>query len=863
MAPELDQVPHMSPSPLKLVVAALAVLLAACGNELPESPAAQKGTSSLEAAFVDAAREYQVPVELLKSIAYVETRVSPTTGGSVNGGHGVMNLVERDDWKMLSRAAALTGVDAARLKVDPVANIRGAAAALREIADKSFREYPELSAHNVGDWFQAVSLYPGIDSAPVANDYAADVFVRLEQGFDVESLKGTVVLEPMVADWRKHSAVASRKDALGDYPGIAQYKQSPHYSAGRTSYQYVLIHTMQGSYAGCISWFQNPSSKVSSHYQVRSSDGQITQMVTHGNTAWHAQCYNGKSIGIEHEGFVANPGQWYTDAMYRESAKLTRWIADRHGIPKTRAHIIGHAEVASPCNTGGHTDPGSGWNWSKYMGLVLGSTPTTPGTGVFIGAIYTGGVPTNRVAGAVVTINGQNVTTGADGIYQFTLPAGSYTASVTKGGFGTNTAVRTVVAGAQVWGSMEINPTATTGTLRGKIFAYNAANPTDMSVAIAGAVVTTAGQSVTTAADGNYVFTLPPGNYTVNVAKAGFSANTVARMVTANAVVWGSVGLSGMSGPDQQAPQVAISFPADKASLDLAVFNLTGSASDNAGAVPNIELSINGGAATTVPVAAGAFSIEVKLKPGTNTLKITAKDAVGNVASATSTATFNAGVSGFIHVADDEAQRVAGAIVQLKEVGTGMVISTSTTDATGAFSLATSAVPVDHVLFIKASGFMTYSETLTIPDDQRLTKKIGMQKGEDMNPTDVTVTFTDPLEGSTVTTESVTVYGTVTGFEVASVKINGVQGELLGAGGFTATVPVVEGENTLEAIATGLGGESALGKLKIIRKLGSNSIPKVTPNPTQMVAKGGCASVGGLELLALGMLGALLRRRRN
>ncbi len=850
----------MSISPLKSVVAALVVLLAACGTEQPVSPAPQKGTSSLEAAFVDAAREFQVPVELLKSIAYVETRVSPTTGGSVNGGHGVMNLVERDDWQMLSRAAALTGVDAARLKVDPVANIRGAAAVLRELGDKSFNQYAELSAHNVGDWFQAVSLYPGIDSAPVANDYAADVFVRLEQGFDVESLKGTVVLEPMVADWRKHSSVAARKDALGDYPNIAQYKQSPNYSAGRTSYQYVLIHTMQGGYAGCISWFQNPASQVSSHYQVRSSDGQVTQMVTHGNTAWHAQCYNSKSIGIEHEGFIASPSQWYTDAMYTESAKLTRWIADRHGIPKDRAHIIGHNEVASPCNTGGHTDPGSGWNWSKYMGLVLGSTPTTPGTGTFIGAIYTGGVSTNRVQGAVVTVNGQTATTGTDGIYQFNLPAGSYTASVTKAGFGTNTAVRTVTAGTQAWGSMEINPVAATGTLRGKVYAYNAANPADLSVAVAGAVVTTAGQSVTTAADGNYTFTLPPGNYTVNVAKAGFSSNSVARMVTASTIVWGSVGLTGMTGPDQQAPQVAIVYPADKASLDLAVFNLTGSASDNAGPIANIQLSLNGGAAAIVPVAAGAFSIEVKLKPGTNTLKITAKDAAGNVATATTTASFNAGVSGFLHVSDDEAQRVSGATVQLREVGTGMIVSTSTTDATGAFSLATSAVPVDHVLFVKANGFMTYSETITIPDDQRLTKKIGLQAGGDVNPTDVGVTFTDPLDGSTVTTESVTVYGTAKGFEVASVKVNGVQAELLGAGGFTATVPVVEGTNTLEAIATGLGGESALGKLKIIRKLGSNSVPK-PKDP--MVARGGCSSAGGLELMALGILGALLRRRRN
>ncbi len=846
-------------SPLKVFCAALLVLSAACASELPPAPSPSKGTSSLEAAFEGASREFQVPVELLKSIAWVETRVDGNSPGSVNGGYGVMNLVERDDWKMLSRAAAITGVDAARLKADPVSNIRGAAAVLRELGDKSFRSYPELSAYELGDWFQAVSLYPGIDSAPVANDYAADVYVRLEQGFEVPSLNGTVALEAKVADWRKHSTVSSRRDALGDYPGIAQYKQSPHYSSGRSSYQYVLIHTMQGSYAGCISWFQNPASQVSSHYQVRSSDGQITQMVQHSNTAWHAQCYNSKSVGIEHEGFIANPGQWYTDAMYTESAKLTRWIADRHGIPKTRAHIIGHAEVASPCNTGGHTDPGSGWNWTKYMNLVNGSTPT-PGTGTFIGAIYTGGNAANRVAGAVVTVGSQTVTTGADGLYQFNLAAGSHTATVSKAGFGGATVTKTVVAGAQVWGSMEINSIATTGTLRGKIFAFNPADAADMSVSVAGATVTAGGQTDTTGADGSYLFTLPPGNYTVNVTKAGFSANSVARAVLASTVTWGSVGLTGMTGPDQQAPQVAISYPADKASLDLAVFNLTGNASDNAGPVATIALSINGGTAANVPVTGGAFLIEVKLKPGTNSLKITAKDAAGNVGTVTSTATFNAGVSGFVHVADDEAQRVTAAVVQLREVGTGSVISTATTDATGAYALAASAVGTDHVLYVKAPGFLTYSETITIPDDQRATKKLGLQPGEDMVPTDVGIAFSDPMNGATVTTDKVTVYGTVNGFAPASVKVNGVQGELLGANGFTATVPVTEGENTLEAIAQGLGTETALGKLKIIRKLGGNS---VTPPRNDLVARGGCSAVGGLELLALGLLGAVLRRRRH
>jgi N-acetyl-anhydromuramyl-L-alanine amidase AmpD len=104
----------------------------------------------------------------------------------------------------------------------------------------------------------------------------------------------------------------------------------------------VVIHTVQGSYGSCINWFQNPDANVSAHYVVRSSDGQITQMVREKDWAYHAgnSTYNRQSIGIEHEGYINN-ASWYTDAMYKASAALTRNICLKYGIPMDRAHIIG------------------------------------------------------------------------------------------------------------------------------------------------------------------------------------------------------------------------------------------------------------------------------------------------------------------------------------------------------------------------------------------------------------------------------------------------------------------------------------------------------------------------------------------
>ena len=203
-----------------------------------------------------------------------------------------------------------------------------------------------------------------------------------------------------------------------------------------------------------------------------------------------------------------------------------------------------------------------------------------------------------------------------------------------------------------------------------------------------------------------------------------------------------------MAGPDQQAPAVAISFPADNAQLDLAVFTLTGNASDNAGPVASVELSLNGGQATVVPVTAGAFSMQVRLKPGANTLTVSARDAAGNVGTVTSSATFNAGVSGFAHVAADETQRVSGAVVELRQPGTGVVLSTATTDASGAFSLAATTVPLDYVIVVRAPHFLTSSQTVTVPEDQRLVIKVGLQPGEQRSGPG-TIIFSDPLEGST------------------------------------------------------------------------------------------------------------------
>ncbi len=188
-----------------------------------------------------------------------------------------------------------------------------------------------------------------------------------------------------------------------DY-GPALWTASPNYSSRNSvAISAVTIHTVQGSYAGCISWFQNTSSGVSAHYVVRSSDGQITQMVLESNKGWHVGSENPYTIGIEHEGYVNNAA-WYTTAMYTESAALCADIcASGYGIPPLRTGFqpwmastnYNSASIPGACTkikghqhypNQSHTDPGPNWNWDYFYKLINpqpAPTTFTTGTGTF------------------------------------------------------------------------------------------------------------------------------------------------------------------------------------------------------------------------------------------------------------------------------------------------------------------------------------------------------------------------------------------------------------------------------------------------------------------------------------------------
>ncbi|HUQ23095.1 MAG TPA: N-acetylmuramoyl-L-alanine amidase [Gaiellaceae bacterium] len=153
-------------------------------------------------------------------------------------------------------------------------------------------------------------------------------------------------------------------------------RSANHTSSARgiKSVDRIVIHVTEGSFWGSVRWLRNHRSHGSSHYVI-SQGGDIVQLVSTSDVAWHAgnRWVNLHSIGIEHEGFTRH-GR-FTEAEYEASAKLVAYLAARARMPLDRGHVIGHDEVPNPAGRGlggidHHVDPGARWDWGRYMALV-------------------------------------------------------------------------------------------------------------------------------------------------------------------------------------------------------------------------------------------------------------------------------------------------------------------------------------------------------------------------------------------------------------------------------------------------------------------------------------------------------------
>ncbi|MFI6324011.1 N-acetylmuramoyl-L-alanine amidase [Nonomuraea sp. NPDC050556] len=382
-------------------------------------------------AFAQAAEQYKVPESVLLGVSYLESRWDAHAGMPSNdAGFGPMHLTDaaaftggnhhaegeedaRGDesrplavptqtaqtqeipasLRTMEKAAELTGESHETLRTDPAANIRGGAALL---ADYQKALGAPLS-DDPGQWYGAVAKYSGATEESAAKFFADEVYDTIKQGVTRKTDDGQQVsLRPVpgverIIRWLEDLGLLHpRTDGVECPPTIScewipsGYAQLPdddygHYDLGNRpvsqKIDYIVIHDMEGYFKPSIDLNKDPNYGASWQYSVRSTDGHIAQHIKAKDVAWQAGNWyiNSKSIGIEHEGFLAEGSTWYTEAMYRASAKLVRYLAFRNAIPLDRAHIIGHDNVPGTLPTtvrGMHEDPGPFWDWAHYFELM-------------------------------------------------------------------------------------------------------------------------------------------------------------------------------------------------------------------------------------------------------------------------------------------------------------------------------------------------------------------------------------------------------------------------------------------------------------------------------------------------------------
>lgn len=368
----------------------------------------------------------EIPKGLLEGIAYTNTRlrhVQPATEAPSCAGlpafHGVMGLVSDGKGHFTNNlhiVALLSGYSAQQImqdarvnilayadafaylmragKIDPgqPAQARPVIEALSEIPE------PENAVNNYALNAHVYSVLNFLNDAVYQKAFAFPAYdIDLQAVFGAENYRVLSATKVSISDGairagqHRYTPVPVTFSSNDYPPALWNPAASCNYSSrGATPVSAVTIHTIQGSYAGAISWFQNCASSVSAHYVIRSSDGQVTQMVAEADKAWHVGTENPYTIGIEHEGYV-DDAAWYTNALYTSVVDLVQDIANSgYGLdllttwdgPPTAGlqtlslncyRVKGHQHY--PNQT--HVDPGINWDWDRFYRMLNGTPPTT------------------------------------------------------------------------------------------------------------------------------------------------------------------------------------------------------------------------------------------------------------------------------------------------------------------------------------------------------------------------------------------------------------------------------------------------------------------------------------------------------
>ena len=139
------------------------------------------------------------------------------------------------------------------------------------------------------------------------------------------------------------------------------------------------------------------------------------------------------------------------------------------------------------------------------------------------GRVLAGSATGPALAGATVAIAGQSATTDGNGAFFIAqIPAGTYTLTISRTGYLTNTITNYAFSGYQSGLVFFLVPSPTDFSMSGKVLAGSATGP-----ALEGATVAIAGKTAVTDSRGAFnIAKIPAGSYTVTVSRKGYLTTT-------------------------------------------------------------------------------------------------------------------------------------------------------------------------------------------------------------------------------------------------------------------------------------------------------------------------------------------------
>lgn len=408
------------------------------GSKVPTSSIEHNWSSYFQKAYSE---NPVLPQGILEGLAYSNSRMENLTSTEVEEHDqptrlGIFGLIEngggyfRENLKAVCEFNKINSEDFKKnipLQIQAVGKYLAHLAALKSVTKENSIE----AFAPILEDFSEIPFDNSTANTYARASYAYDVFYHLRHGFQTSVLtfkpieielekafEGNMLrkLQAPNLEIKVGSTINSSAKMMGtggdngvfytnsvDYPlALFDEAATTHiFSRSGAAISAISIHTMQGSYSGTISWFNNPNQilsngtlvNVAAHYLVRSSDGQITQMVYENNMCYHTASNNTYTIGIEHEGYISS-SSWYTSNMYAASAALVKDICTDRGISPTTCYngpsctgsssacalsssikIKGHQHFTGQT----HSDPGIYWNWYTYYNLINApSIPATP-----------------------------------------------------------------------------------------------------------------------------------------------------------------------------------------------------------------------------------------------------------------------------------------------------------------------------------------------------------------------------------------------------------------------------------------------------------------------------------------------------